>query len=325
MPNLRIDDQAVNVPAGTTVLAVAQSLGIAVPTLCHLPGLSASASCMVCAVRDEGSGRFLPACSTRAEEGMRFDASSEAVRDFRRAALEMLLGEHAGDCEAPCRLACPYGLDAPAVLHALAAGQEASAPCPDDCPAPCEKACRRGRHDEAVAIRDLLALYRQESDQPLRERTVSECRLGRLHEGEMTEFLRLADSAPRAAISRDSAQAQAARCLHCDCRESTACRLRALAREYGADATRRRGPERATVEIVPIGEQYVFEPAKCVRCGICVRLGETRKARYGLTFLKRGYAVRIGPPIGVPFLEALGDLAEEIVAACPTAALAKRG
>lgn len=324
MPTLRIDDQAISVPAGTTVLAAAQGLGIVIPTLCHLPGLPSAASCMVCAVRDEVSGRFVPACSTRAEEGMRLDASSEAVRAFRRSALELLLGEHAGDCEAPCRLACPYGLDAPAVLHALAAGEAASAPCPDDCPAPCEKACRRGRHDAPVAICELLALYRRESGQPSRERVSSECRLGRLRDGEMAEFLKLANPVPRVEVTVATAAGEAARCLHCDCRESATCRLRTLSRECGADATRRRGPERAQVEIVPIGERYVFEPAKCIRCGICVRLGEARRVRYGLAFLNRGYGVRIGPPIGISFLEALDDLAEEIVAACPTAALAKR-
>lgn len=326
MPTLHIDDQSVTVPTGTTVLAAARELGIEIPTLCHRPDLAPSASCMVCAVRDEATSRFLPACSTRAEQGMRFDASSDAVRAFRRAALELLFGEHAGDCEAPCRLACPYGFDVPAVLRALAAGGAASAACPADCPAPCEKACRRGRHDAPVAIRDLFALHRRETGgAPPRLRVQSECRLGRLHEGEMAEFLKFANPAPRhERATVETAAAEASRCLHCDCREATTCRFRQVARDYGVDAARRRGPERAAVEIVPIGEDYVFEPAKCVRCGICVRLGEARRARLGLAFVNRGYGVRVGPPVGASMLEALGDLAAEIVAACPTAALARR-
>lgn len=325
MPSLHIDDRTVTVPSGTTVLAAAAKLGIEIPTLCHRPDLPPSASCMVCAVRDEGTSRFLPACSTRAEEGMRFDASSESVRDFRRAALELLFGEHAGDCEAPCRLACPYGFDVPAVLRGLAAGEAASAACPDDCPAPCEKACRRGRHDASVAIREALALHRRESVEAPRKRVRSECRLGRLQDGEMAEFLKSANPAPRhERVTEATAAAEAARCLHCDCREAATCRFRELARDYGVDAARRRGPERARVEIVALGEDYVFEPAKCVRCGICVRLGEASGARLGLAFVHRGYGVRVGPPLGVSMFEALGDMAAETVAACPTAALARR-
>ena len=325
MPTLHIDDQAVTVPDGAVVLSAARELGITVPTLCHRDGLVPSASCMVCAMRDEATGRFLPSCSSRALDGMRLDASSDKVHEFRKEALELLLGEHAGDCEAPCRLVCPYGFDVPDVLRRLAAGETASAACPADCPAPCEKACRRGRHDSAVAIRELLALYRGDGEDAPRKRIASECRLGRLREGEMDEFLKLAEPGPRAAsVTPETAAAEAARCLHCDCRDAVDCKLRAFAREYGADAARHRGPERTHVEIVPVGDGYVFEPAKCVSCGICVRLGEARGGKLSLTFLNRGYDVRVGPPVGVSFAEALGELAEEIVAACPTGALARR-
>jgi predicted molibdopterin-dependent oxidoreductase YjgC len=325
MPSLHIDDQPVTVPDGATVLMAARELGVEVPTLCHRDDLPPSASCMVCAVRDEASGRFIPACSTRAQDGMRLDASSDPVHAFRRNALELLFGEHAGDCEAPCRLACPYGFDVPAILRQLAAGEAVGEACPTDCPAPCEKACRRGRHDEAVAIRELFALYRHDGEEAPRRRIESECRLGRLLDGEMAEFLKLAAAAPRTkAVSPATARVEAARCLHCDCRDRQGCTLRHLAREYDASATRRRGPERKRVEILPIGDDYVFEPAKCVSCGVCVRLGEAKGAKASLTFLKRGYEQRIGPPVGMSFAEALGEHAAEIVAACPTGALARR-
>ena len=204
-------------------------------------------------------------------------------------------------------------------------GEKVGAACPADCSAPCEKACRRGRHDAAVAIRDLLALHPAEAERGPRRRIVSECRLGRLRDGEMAEFLKRPIRPPEHPdVAAETAAKEAARCLHCDCRAAADCRLRDCAREYGVDAARRRGPERARVEIVPVGDAYVFEPAKCVLCGICVRLGEARGQRYSLAFLNRGYDVRVGPPVGVSLLEALGQLADEIVDACPTGALARR-
>jgi NADH dehydrogenase/NADH:ubiquinone oxidoreductase subunit G len=141
----------------------------------------------------------------------------------------------------------------------------------------------------------------------------------------MDEFLKLALPGERSGvIAGGNAAEQAGRCLHCDCRDRQGCSLRKLTVDYAASATHRRGPERKRMETVPVGDDYVFEPAKCVACGICVRIGEARGGKTTLTFLNRGYDVRVGPPVGVTFAEALGDLAEEIVAACPTGALARR-
>ena len=41
--NLTIDDQAVTVAQGATILDAAKSLGIEIPTLCHLKGLEPEA------------------------------------------------------------------------------------------------------------------------------------------------------------------------------------------------------------------------------------------------------------------------------------------
>jgi NADPH-dependent 2,4-dienoyl-CoA reductase/sulfur reductase-like enzyme len=165
VPKLKVDGNPVEVSVGTTVLDAARACGIAVPTLCSREGLGHHTSCMVCVVRDARSDRFLPSCTALAEAGMDIDASGKAVRDLRREALAMLAAEHAGDCEAPCRRACPAGMDIPAMLRAIRSGDYEKAlriameriPLPGVlgriCPAPCEKACRRSSVDEPVAVR----------------------------------------------------------------------------------------------------------------------------------------------------------------------------
>jgi ferredoxin len=162
---LTIDGQTVRVPAGTTVLAAARQLGIEIPTLCHRDGLEPMTSCFLCVVRVAGVPSLLPSCARRVEAGMVVTTDSDEIRAARRACLELLLSDHRGDCEAPCTLACPAGLDIPGFLRAVAAGDLPGAlqiireriPLPRVlgriCPRYCEAACRRARAgQEAIAI-----------------------------------------------------------------------------------------------------------------------------------------------------------------------------
>lgn len=167
MPTLTIDHAVVSFEPGETILQAAARAGIAIPTLCHYPGIEPPTSCFVCVVKIQGKGALAPSCATPAEEGMVVDSSSDEVRRYRRQALELLMSEHAGDCEAPCTRVCPAGLDIPAMARHVAAGDlDAAArtvrewlPLPGVlghvCPAPCEKGCVRAQADGAVSIRDL--------------------------------------------------------------------------------------------------------------------------------------------------------------------------
>ena len=47
---LRIDDQAVSVPSGTTIWDAARQHGIAIPALCHSPRLRPVGVCRLCVV-----------------------------------------------------------------------------------------------------------------------------------------------------------------------------------------------------------------------------------------------------------------------------------
>ena len=66
----------------------------------------------------------------------------------------------------------------------------------------------------------------------------------------------------------------------------------------------------------------LIDPRKCVACGICVRLTRRLGAPLGLTFVGRGFDVRVGVPFDAPLADALGDAAAQCAAACPTGALA---
>ncbi|HKR88962.1 MAG TPA: 2Fe-2S iron-sulfur cluster-binding protein, partial [Phenylobacterium sp.] len=51
---LTIDGQAVTVPAGTSILRAAQTIGTSIPKLCATDNLEAFGSCRLCLVEVEG-------------------------------------------------------------------------------------------------------------------------------------------------------------------------------------------------------------------------------------------------------------------------------
>jgi ferredoxin len=174
VPELSIDGRRARVPAGATLLEAARGLGIAVPALCFLEGVAQHTSCMVCLVEDQGSGALLPACATPAAEGQAVRTDSARARAAQRASLELLLSEHAGDCEAPCNRACPAQADIPRAIRRLLAGDRIGAlkvlletlplawTLEHVCPAPCERSCRRKLLDGPVEIRALLRAAAEE-------------------------------------------------------------------------------------------------------------------------------------------------------------------
>jgi ferredoxin len=175
MAKITIDNREVEVEAGTTILNAAQRLGISITTMCYLRGHEATTSCMVCIVKLAGVSGLVPACGTVARDGMRVQSDCEEVREARRAALELLLSDHVGDCVGPCQMGCPAHMNIPQMIRQIAAGEltGAIATVKQDialpavlgriCPAPCEKACRRKQHDEAVSI-CLLKRYAADVD-----------------------------------------------------------------------------------------------------------------------------------------------------------------
>jgi ferredoxin len=514
VPDLFIDGRPVSVPEGATLLDAAHALGMTIPTLCHQEGLVAArphriASCMVCMVEDEAAGRLVPSCATPAAQGQRVLVTSPRATTARRRAVELLLAEHAGDCEAPCTRACPAGVDIPGMIRRLASGDAFGAleivmerlPLPGTmasvCPAPCRRSCRRRLIDSPV---DICAIKRAvvaaglggdapftPSTSPSTAKTVAvigagpaglstayflaraghHCivfdeqakpggmllkavglhqlavetlqndiavlrRLGvELHmshavtPGETFERLRdshdavviaggspeglavllpaggvapgargvfVAGNASRTSPTRMAVRAiadarkvartvgiflegrdlepaparfdshrgtlssedlamlasraarrsargggsgsagiggsagveamdQARRCLECDCARGRSCRLRLLATELGADERRFRENDSPPLDLIVGRSGLSFEPGKCIKCGICVRIALLRGDRPGLVFVGRGADMRLAVPFNGDIGQALPRSAAACAANCPTGAL----
>ena len=514
MHRLTIDGRVVTVPAGATLLDAARQLGIHIPTLCHREGLPPGTSCMVCVVEVEGLRRLVPSCAYPARADLVVRTSTPAVLAARRTAVELLLSEHVGDCEGPCRRGCPANMDIPGMIRQIAAGrmeaaletvrQDIALPSVLGriCPAPCEKVCRRGKVDRPVSICLLkrlagdcggdqggkaavpetgrrvaivgagpaglaaafylrrqghaCALYDEQSApggslrvslpagrlrpdvlareaeailrcgvefhagvrvgqdvtlaelrnkydavilavglidapraavlgvpflqrgiqadshtyvtplpgvfaigsafRPLRmavsanadgrkaavacgqflggqpvtgETPPYHCVIGNLTPDELRlELSRVSESQRieperglQAGFSLEEAVAEAARCLHCDCRRSTDCRLREAARHLGAGRRSFGESGRHAVELLHHPGGLVFESGKCIKCGLCVRLTAQHSGIPGLTFIRRGFDARVSPPVGETFETALAGVVAEVVALCPTGAL----
>lgn len=96
--SLTINGRSVSGQTGQTLLQLARQQGIAIPTLCNYPGLSAMGACRVCIVEVAGSPRPVSACATLAEEGMVVRTDTERIRDARRMIVELLLAERNHTC-----------------------------------------------------------------------------------------------------------------------------------------------------------------------------------------------------------------------------------
>jgi formate dehydrogenase major subunit len=167
MQTLTIDGRETSVEDGTTILEAARRLGIRIPTLCHVDGFPASASCFLCAVQVEGKESLTPSCAVPAASGMVIFTASDEVRASRKMALELLLSDHVGDCVGPCSTGCPARFDIPGFMARVRDGQtRRAAEMASDfltlpaalgriCPRLCEQRCHQCEAGEAVSIGSL--------------------------------------------------------------------------------------------------------------------------------------------------------------------------
>jgi len=155
--------------------------------------------------------------------------------------------------------------------------------------------------------------------------------IGKLKEGEMAAFLEGASRAARIGpaggvafgFTADEARREAARCLHCDCRKPASCRLRRWGHLLDASPSRYKA-DRRSFEQQANHPDLLYEPGKCIRCGLCVQICARAGEELGLTFIGRGFDVVVGVPFSESLAAGLRKVAAECVAACPTGALAAR-
>ncbi|MGX1740276.1 formate dehydrogenase subunit alpha [Bosea sp. NPDC055353] len=95
---LSIDGQSVTVPAGTSVMAAAMSLGTKIPKLCATDSLEPFGSCRLCLVEIEGRRGTPASCTTPAEDGMIVRTQSENLSGLRKGVMELYISDHPLDC-----------------------------------------------------------------------------------------------------------------------------------------------------------------------------------------------------------------------------------
>lgn len=517
MAQITIDGRPIVAEKGRSLLHIAREHGIVIPSMCDNGEPDHFTSCMICLVKEQASGKLLASCSVKAVDGMQIITRDEEIEEARKTALELLLSEHSGDCEAPCRIACPAYMNIPLMNRLIANRQieEALHVVMQDialpgvlgriCPAPCEGACKRKPIDEAVSICLLkrfvadsantpaipqqvkkkrsakkvaiigsgpaglaAAFYLQRKhipavvfdrnenaggalryaipenilDKRVLEKEIDHIRkagvdfrqnnsidaarfkelceefdavvvatgnytsdldswalenngkqlivnkrtwqtnidhvfaignvnrsvqlairslaqgkevavsiqqlfsgqqvtgeqrpfnstLGRLLEEEFGEYMKEGSGAKRQEPEKETgkgfdveqASIEASRCLHCDCRKPDNCKLRNYATEYQASKKRFLTGSRKPVKKYLQHSQLVYEPGKCIKCGICVRLTAKHKEKFGMTFIGRGFDCVVGVPFDEEIEKALTDTAEKVAAACPTGALAAK-
>ncbi len=122
-------------------------------------------------------------------------------------------------------------------------------------------------------------------------------------------------------FSDDEAILESLRCLHCDCRKADNCKLRIYSEIYDANPNRYKG-ERRLFEQQDQHDIVIYEPGKCISCGLCIKIASMAKEPLGLTFIGRGFNVRVSVPFNQTIKEGLQKVAKECVEACPTGALA---
>ena len=98
MVQLTINNIKVNAEAGMTILDAAKSVGIQIPTLCHLKNLAPTGACRICSVEVEGQRGLTPACAYPVYEGMSVETNSPRVRRARKTIVELLVENHPQDC-----------------------------------------------------------------------------------------------------------------------------------------------------------------------------------------------------------------------------------
>lgn len=357
MVKLKINNINYEVSEGSTILEIARDAGLDIPTLCHKDGLPHYSSCMVCMVKDMRTGNFLPSCSALVQDGMDIDTIGNDVIEIRRKTIELLLSEHRAECEAPCRIVCPAGYNIPLMNRLISQNNFKAAielginqltseeiKC-TTCPGYCENACRRKKIDIPVSIRNIqlfiyeqINQYRQQnrsgiksdlspsarSDEREKLKKRFSSHIGKLETSELNEWLK--ESVGLTARSReidnnDSAVNESGSCMHCDCRAADDCRLRDLAENFSIKDPRGKLVNSPIVKKINPNTGLIFENAKCIKCGLCVRICEDSTNEPALCFINRGFISIISEPLTEEFDNILKTKSNEVVEICPTGAL----
>jgi predicted molibdopterin-dependent oxidoreductase YjgC len=200
-----------------------------------------------------------------------------------------------------------------------------------DCGAYCENACRRKKIDIPVSIKNLQIYIYQQTSHNIEKEVIAEkpekrftSRIGKLEQEELTEWLKECtngENRSREIVSSDSAKVESGSCMHCDCRAADNCRLRNIADEFSVKDPKGKIVNTPVQKKINVITGLIFENAKCIKCGLCVRLCEQLKEEPALCFIYRGFVSIISEPLTEDFNNVIKTRSKEVVEICPTGAL----
>lgn len=98
MVKVKINGLNVEAEEGKTILETANSVGINIPTLCHMKDLFPTGACRICSVEVSGMRGLIPSCAYPVQEGMEIETNSPRVRRARKTIVELLIENHPQDC-----------------------------------------------------------------------------------------------------------------------------------------------------------------------------------------------------------------------------------
>ena len=95
---LTLNGQMISAREGESILDAARDAGVSIPTLCHMNGVGDVGACRMCLVELAGSGKLVPACTTKISEGMEVNSDTPQLREYRRMLVELIFSERNHVC-----------------------------------------------------------------------------------------------------------------------------------------------------------------------------------------------------------------------------------
>ena len=94
MIHVTINGKPVEVSEGSTIMEAAETVGIRIPSLCHMKNVHQYGSCRICVVEVEGMKNLQASCMAKVREGMVIRTHSPKVLAARKVLYELLLSNH---------------------------------------------------------------------------------------------------------------------------------------------------------------------------------------------------------------------------------------
>ncbi|MDD4638099.1 MAG: molybdopterin-dependent oxidoreductase, partial [Bacteroidales bacterium] len=124
-------------------------------------------------------------------------------------------------------------------------------------------------------------------------------------------------------MSNEDAEREAGRCLECGCRDYFECKLIKYSNHYQVEPQYLQG-EKHQAMIVDDHPFIERDSAKCILCGLCVRICDELMGINALGLVHRGFDTVVKPEFGMALRDTACITCGQCVAVCPTGALLER-